>query len=357
VTPDPTPDTATPSEPHGDVRAALVGYGMAGREFHAPLLRATAGIRVSHVVTSDAERSGAAQAENPGVTVVAQPDELWDKADEFDLVVLASPSAAHVPQARSAIAIGKAVVVDKPLAVTGADAREVVALADQHAVPLTVFQNRRWDPENLTARRLLADAELGRVLRYEARYERWRPEPKHRWREDLPTEQGGGLLLDLQSHLVDAAMLAIGPVVAVYAELAAVTTAGHDVTFLALEHESGAHSHLSSTSLAGAVGPRLRILGQSGAYLVAAVPGEPSAFDTQWADPDEAHRGWLVRGDERTAVRREPGDWSAFYAGVVAMVRDGAPPPVDPWGAVAVLEVLDAAQRSAADRTTVHLTP
>jgi predicted dehydrogenase len=329
---------------------------MAGREFHGPLLRATAGIRVSHVVTSDADRSAAAQAENAGVTVVAQPDELWERADEFDLVVLASPSAAHVPQARSAIGLGKAVVVDKPLAVTGADAREVVALAAEHAVPLTVFQNRRWDPENLTARRLLADAELGRVLRYEARYERWRPEPKHRWREDLPTEQGGGLLLDLQSHLVDAAMLALGPVVAVYAELAAVTTAGHDVTFLALEHESGAHSHLSATSLAGAVGPRLRILGQSGAYLVAEVPGEPSAFDTQWADADEAHRGWLVRGDERTAVPREPGDWSAFYAGVVAMVRDGAPPPVDPWDAVAVLEVLDAAQRSAADRATV-LTP
>jgi predicted dehydrogenase len=338
------------------LRVALVGYGMAGHDFHGPLLGATDGLAVTHVVTSDPARVEAVHADLPKAVTVPRSADLWPLAEELDLVVLASPTAAHAAQALDAIAAGLPVVVDKPLGVDAAEGRRVVEAAEAAGVPLTVFQNRRWDSEHLTARRLLAEGALGDVVRYEARYERWRPEPKHRWREDLPTEQGGGLLLDLQSHLVDAAMLALGPVVAVYAELAAVTTAGHDVTFLALEHESGAHSHLSATSLAGAVGPRLRILGQSGAYLVAEVPGEPSAFDTQWADADEADRGWLVRGDERTAVRREPGDWSAFYAGVVAMVRDGAPPPVDPWDAVAVLEVLDAAQRSAADRATV-LTP
>ncbi|MDQ1642790.1 MAG: hypothetical protein QOJ90_2141 [Actinomycetota bacterium] len=336
------------------LRVALVGYGMAGHDFHGPLLGATDGLAVTHVVTSDPARVEGVHADLPKAVTVPRAADLWPLAEDLDLVVLASPTAAHAAQALDAIAAGLPVVVDKPLGVDAAEGRRVVEAAEAAGVPLTVFQNRRWDSEHLTARRLLAEGALGDVVRYEARYERWRPEPKQRWRENLPATEGGGLLLDLQSHLVDGARDLFGPVVSVFAELAALTTVGEDVTFLVLEHASGVRSHLGATSLAGAPGPRTRILGRTGSYIVANVAGETSAY-AEWSDPDDDHRGWLVAGDERRAVPREPGDWSAFYAAVVAMLRDGGPPPVDPWDAVAVLEILDAAQRSARDGVVVSL--
>ncbi|MEP6760243.1 MAG: Gfo/Idh/MocA family oxidoreductase [Sporichthyaceae bacterium] len=337
-----------------EMRVALVGYGMAGREIHAPLLRGTAGLRVTHVVTGNAERAEAARADLPGVTVLSSADDVWAVADQIDLAVLASPNAVHYEQAVAAIESGTAVVVDKPLATDADQARQVVDLAAERAVPLTVFQNRRWDSDHLTARRVLAEGVVGDVIRLEARYERWRPVPKQRWREQLSTDEGGGLLLDLQSHLVDASINLLGPVATVYAELAALSTVGDDVTFLALEHRSGARSHLGATALAGAPGPRLRLLGREAAYVVAAVDGESTAYQ-DWLDLGADQRGWLLRGGEREPVAREPGGWSAFYPAVVAMVRDGAPPPVDPRDAVVVLEVLDAARRSARERSVVRL--
>lgn len=337
-----------------DLRVGLIGYGMAGREFHAPLLRDTGGLRLTHVVTADSGRSAQAVEENAGVRVVASPSDLWSHSGSLDLVVVASPTNLHVEHARAAVEHGLAVVVDKPLATDPAAARELVELARERGVPFTVFQNRRWDTEHLTARQVLTSGLLGEVVRYEARMERWRPVPKARWRENLSSEQGGGLLMDLQSHLVDGALDLFGPVTSVYAELASVTTVGDDVTFLALRHDSGLTSHLSSTSLAGAPGPRTRILGRDGAYLVGDLAGEPAVFP-RWADPDEEHRGWLVRGEEAEPVRRADGGWGDFYAGVADMLRDGAPPPVDPLEAVAVLEILDAARRSARDGTVVTL--
>lgn len=335
---------------------ALVGYGMAGRDFHAPLVREVEGLRLTHVVTGNAERADAARAENPGVHVVATPDELWAYGGNVDLVVIASPTGAHVEQAREALRRELAVVVDKPLAVTTADARELLGLAEARGTMLTVFQNRRWDPEHLTARAVLSSGALGEVIRYEARYERWRPVPKERWREQLPSEAGGGLLMDLQPHLVDGAVDLFGPVATVYAELAALSTVGDDVTFLALRHVSGVTSHLGATSLAGAPGPGTRLIGREATYLVADVGGDPSALDA-WRDADDQHRGFLVRGEESEPVRRAPGRWADFYAGVRDALLDGSTPPVDPAEAVAVLEILDAARTSARDGVVVRIEP
>jgi predicted dehydrogenase len=335
------------------VRVGLVGYGMAGHDFHMPLLRATAGLQVTHVVTSNPDRAAAARSDL-GARAVSTYDELLGEADHLDLVVLASPTQLHAQHALAAVEAGLAVVVDKPLATNGADARRVVDAARERGVGLTVFQNRRWDSEHLTARRLVAKGALGELVRYEARYERWRPVPKDRWRENRTTEEGGGQLHDLQSHLVDGAVDLFGPVVAVYAELAAVTSVGDDVTFLAVEHRSGVHSHLSATSLAGANGPRTRLLGRDAAYLVANIADEDSPH-RDWLDLDDAHRGWLVRGDEREPVRRQPGSIATFYPAVAAMVRGDGPPPVDPAISVHVVEVLEAARRSARDGVVARL--
>jgi len=337
-----------------ELRVGLVGYGMAGREIHAPLLRAADGVRVTHVVTGNAERAAAARAELDDVAVVPSDTDLWAVAEDLDLVVLASPNAAHREQALAAVATGTALVVDKPLALDARQARDVIEAAEEAGVPVTVFQNRRWDSDQLTAMHVIGKRLVGDVIRLEARFERWRPVPKARWRERLSTDEGGGLLLDLQSHLVDAAVQLLGPVESVYAELAALTTAGDDVTFLALQHRGGAHSHLGATALAGAPGPRLRLLGREAAYVVADVEGESTAYE-DWRDADPASRGWLVRGDDRTPVQRAAGGWEDFYPAVADALRGGGPMPVDPWDAVRVLEVLDAARRSARERAVVTL--
>ncbi|MBA2768534.1 MAG: Gfo/Idh/MocA family oxidoreductase [Sporichthyaceae bacterium] len=337
-----------------ELRVGLVGYGMAGRDIHAQLLRAAPGMRLTHVVTGDAVRAAQAEEDNPGVRVLAAPADLWSAAGSVDLAVIASPGHVHVEQARAAVEHGLPVVVDKPLGLDAESARTVVDSARRLGVPMTVFQNRRWDSEHLTAREVLSSGVLGDVVRYEARFERWRPVPKDRWRENTPTDAGGGLLMDLHSHLVDGAIDLFGPVASVYAELAAVSTVGDDVAFLALRHQSGVTSHLSATSLAGAPGPRTRLLGRDGAYLVAAITGEATAYQ-EWADADDDHRGWVVRGEQSEPVRRAPGGWGDFYTAVADMVRGSAPPPVEPTEAVTVLTVLDAARRSARERMTVEL--
>ena len=337
-----------------ELRVALVGYGMAGRDFHAPLVRQVDGLRVSHVVTGNPERAEAARAENPGARILPGVDELWPLTDEVDLVVLASPTGVHAAQAAEALTRDTAVVVDKPFTVTAAEARDVAALAVSRGVLLTVFQNRRFYPDHLTARAVLSSGVLGEVVRYEARYERWRPVPKSRWREQSTSEEGGGVLMDLQPHLDDGALDLFGPAATVYAELASITTVGDDVSYLVLHHVSGVVSHLGATSLAGAPGPRTRLLGRDATYLVADVDGDPTAY-SGWADQDEDHRGWLVRGEEAESVPRAPGEPADFYAGVRDALLTESAPPVGIEEAVEVVEVLDAARRSAAANAVITL--
>ncbi|WP_420876667.1 Gfo/Idh/MocA family oxidoreductase, partial [Streptomyces niveiscabiei] len=200
------------------LRVGLIGYGLAGSVFHAPLIGTTKGLTLDTVVTSNPDRQAQARAEHPGAGVVASPDELLARAGELDLVVIASPNRTHVPLATAALDAGLPVVVDKPIAGTAAEARALAALAEERGLLLSVFQNRRWDNDFLTLRKLLADGELGDVWRFESRFERWRPLPKGGWRESGDPAEIGGLLYDLGSHLVDQALVLFGPVTSVYAE-------------------------------------------------------------------------------------------------------------------------------------------
>ncbi|CAM5444469.1 Inositol 2-dehydrogenase/D-chiro-inositol 3-dehydrogenase [Streptomyces griseomycini] len=165
------------------LRVGLVGYGLAGSVFHAPLIAATEGLALDTVVTSNPERQQQARTAFPDVRVAATPDELFGRADELDLIVIASPNRTHVPLAGAALKAGLPVVVDKPVAGTAAEARELAALAEERGLLLSVFQNRRWDNDFLTLRKLLSEGALGDVYRFESRFERWRPQLKGGWRE------------------------------------------------------------------------------------------------------------------------------------------------------------------------------
>jgi predicted dehydrogenase len=266
-------------------------------------------------------------------------------------VVVATPNHTHAPLARQAIERDVAVVVDKPLALSGDEAGELVELGGR----LTVFQNRRWDSDQLTLRRLVDEGALGEVFRYESRFERWRPEQKAEpaWRETRTPAEGGGVLLDLGSHLVDQALQLLGPPAHVYAEIDARRGgAADDDAFVAIRHESGAYSHLRASAVTAAPGPRLRVLGTRAAYVVEGVDGQEDALrgglrpgrDEPWGT---APPGRLVRGDDETPAPSERGDWPAFYRGVERWLREGGAPPVDPQDAVRVLEVIDRARLAA----------
>jgi predicted dehydrogenase len=336
------------------IQVALVGYGLGGRSFHAPLIGVTPGLRLHTIVTSDAERQRAALAECSGARVVATADALFAHAHDIDLVVISTPNRTHVPLAEAAIAAGKAVVVDKPMAPTSTEARQLIADAKMRGVFLSVYQNRRWDGDFLTLRRLIRDDALGRVLRFESRFDRWRPAPKGGWREQAEPAEAGGLLYDIGSHLIDQALTLFGPVDNVYAELDS-RRANIDVdddVFVALEHRSGVRSHLWATVMAAQSGPRLRVLGNKAAYIKQQPDVQETALrrgerpsGSEWGVDPREHWGRLGTDVEWTAIPTDRGAYQDYYGGVVQSLRDGAPPPVDPADAVATLEIIEWAQR------------
>lgn len=312
---------------------------------------------MSTVVTGNPARADAARRAFPGVQIEATPDGVFERAGEHDLVVIASPNDTHVELATRAIDLGLAVVVDKPLAPTAAEAASLVERAERTGTPLTVFHNRRFDSDQLTLRRLIEAGTLGEVLRYESRFERWRPQSRAgSWRQNSPPERGGGLLLDLGTHLVDQALTLFGPVRSVHGEVEHRRGGpADDDAFVALEHESGVRSHLWASELAAAPGPRLRVLGARAAYTVDGVDGQEEALaagarpgETEpWGVEPPSRWGRLSRGEGDTEpVRPERGDWPRFYSELTASLVQGAPLPVDPRDAVEVLGILERARGS-----------
>ncbi|MDI9889127.1 Gfo/Idh/MocA family oxidoreductase [Streptomyces sp. HNM0645] len=351
-------------------RVGLVGYGLAGSVFHAPLIAATEGLVLDTIVTSSEERREQARAEFRDVRFAATAEGLWERADELDLVVVASPNKTHVPVATTALEAGLPVVVDKPIAGTAAGARALADLAEKRGLLLSVFQNRRWDNDFLTLRRLLEDGELGEVQRFESRFERWRPQLKGGWRESGDPEEIGGLLYDLGSHVVDQALALFGPAVRVYAE-SDVRRPGaetDDDTFIAVTHAGGVRSHLYVSATTAQLGPRFRVLGSAAGYVKYGLDPQEAALreghrpepGLPWGREPQELWGRVGSGESPLTggghpVETLPGDYPAYYAGVAAALRDGTAPPVTAYEAADALDVLEAARRSARDGVTVEV--
>ncbi|WBB59133.1 Gfo/Idh/MocA family oxidoreductase [Streptomyces sp. WMMC500] len=361
--------------PGTPLRVGLLGYGLAGSVFHAPLVAATDGLVLDTVVTGDPGRQEQVRAAYPDATTVATADDLLARADRLDLVVVASPNRTHVPLAAAALGAGLPVVVDKPLAATAAEAEELAALAESRGLLLSAFHNRRWDSDFRTLAALLADGALGDVHRFESRFERWRPALRGGWRDSADPADVGGLLYDLGSHLVDQALTLFGPVTSVYAESEA-RRAGSvvdDDNFVALVHARGVRTHLWMTAMAPQLGPRFRVLGNRAGYVKYGLDPQEAALregrrpgdgtegaDGTWGAEPESAWGRLGAGESPLTGGGEPvptlpGDYPAYYAGIAEALRTGAPPPVTAAEAAATLRVLEAARRSAAEGRVVRL--
>ena len=347
------------------IRAALIGFGLAGESFHAPLIAADPSFRLTHVVTSDPDRAARARERFPGIEVLPRADDLWAIADALDLVVVATPNASHAALGGTAVEAGLAVVIDKPLATSAAEGGRLVEEARRRGCFFTVFHNRRWDGDFLTLRRLIDEGRLGRVHRFESRFDRWRPKPKAGWRESGDPEQAGGLLFDLGSHLIDQALVLFGPVTRVYAEVdrrrPGVQT--DDDTFLALTHAAGVRSHLRASVVAPPVAPRISAFGDLAAYVKYGLDPQEAALRSTgrvtvpgWGEEPEDAWGYLAVGEDSRPVPTVPGDYPAFYRNVARALLAGAPPVVDPYDAVRGLEIIEAALLSARRGQTIEIT-
>ena len=323
------------------------------------------GLSLASIVTSNPERVEQARSAHPDARILPSADALFEAADEHDLVVVAAPNREHVPLGLAAAEAGLHLVVDKPLAASVADAERLAAAARERGVVASVFHNRRWDGDFLTLRRLLSDGSLGELLRFESRFERWRPQvDTGKWREGGGPEDAGGVLFDLGPHLIDQALDLLGPVRSVYGEVRSVRPGARvdDDFFLALEHDSGARSHLWATMVAAQFGPRMRALGSEAAYVKSGVDVQEERLRAGMtlSDPgfgEEPPEAWGRVGteDESEPVETEPGRYVEFYERIERAIRDGAEPPVPLSAGIGSLRVIEAARRSADERTVVRL--
>lgn len=347
-----------------DLRVALIGYGTGGSVFHAPLITSVPGLRLAAVVTRAPQRRRAVRERYPDVEVVDGADRLWGAPGGYDLVVVAAPNRQHVPLARTALTAGVPVVVDKPVAVSAADARSLAALSAVRGLPVFPYHNRRWDGDYRTASHLIASGALGDVQRFESRFERWRPAVKNGWKESTDPRDAGGILFDLGSHLIDQAVALFGRPARVYAEIDTRRrgAASPDDVFVALTHPGGTRSHLWMSATAAHLGPRLRILGSRASYTVSGMDPQEEQLRAGLTPkdpgygiaPPESH-GVLGTPVGAAPEPTAPGAYQDFYAGVVRTLRDGAPPPTTLADAITGLEVIEAAVRSARERTVVEL--
>lgn len=309
-------------------RAGIIGYGLAGRVFHAPILR-SAGFEIVGVVTRDTARTAQAKADHPGAVIARTVDELVKLG--LDLVVVASTNNAHASNAMAAIDAGIPVVVDKPVGRDLEETRRLIAYAGSHSVPLTAYYSRRWDSESLTTARVIREGVLGGVHRIESRFDRWRPELRPgAWREQATPDAGGGLLLDLQTHLVSQALIWAGPAKVAFAAVRSVRGGADDDVTIVLAHSNGIQTTLIASAVSGYVGPRIRVFGNRGALVIDGLDPQESLLtsggvpvDGHWQIPIETP-AYVARGEHTITIEPEQGDYPAFYrACAKALIGEG----------------------------------
>ena len=330
-----------------DVNVAVVGFGFASQTFHVPLILATPGLNLTAVSSSDAAKVAAAL---PEVAVAATPQALLARAD-VDLVVIPTPNETHFPLAKAALAAGKHVVLDKPFTVTLAEARQLKSLADDAGRCLSVFHNRRWDSDFLTLKVLLASGELGRVVSLESRFDRFRPAVRDRWREK--PRPGGGIWYDLGPHLLDQACELFGMPRAIQLNLARQREeASVEDDFLCLLDYPGCRVSLAASALVAAETPRFRVHGTQGSYVKYGLDPQEARLKAgetpapEWGvDPRDGSLS-LAEGSEgqvrEASYATLPGDYLAYYRGVVEALSGSGEMPVGIEDAIRSMRLLEA---------------
>ncbi len=312
------------------IKTAVIGYGFSAKTFHIPFIKALPELELTAISSSQQEN---VKADWPDVSWYPNADELIDNSDA-ELVIITAPNDVHYSLAKRALENGKHVIVEKPFVTRVADGEELIALAEDKGLLLSVFHNRRWDGDLLTVKKLIDEGRLGEVKLFESHFDRYRPEVRQRWRE--MAQDGGGILFDLAPHLLDQALMLFGMPDAINAQCRIMRPGSttHDYFNLILhypEHFVHLHGNLYSPE------PNLRykILGTLGKYEKYGLdPQEPCLKEGAepnhegWAKEDESAYGKLYLEDETQTVETEFGCYEKYFKGIAEAIRLGKDNPV-----------------------------
>ena len=332
------------------IKAAIVGFGLSGRVFHAPFLHYSSQFDLMKIVQRTSET---ANEMYPYVEIVQSlPQILDDKS--IELVVIGTPNEFHFEMVRQSLQAGKHVIVEKPMAITADQARVLIKLAQEKHCQLFVFHNRRWDGDFLTVQKIIQDNLLGEIVSYEAHYDRYKPllNPKP-WKETVGP--GSGILYDLGTHIIDQAVCLFGRPKTVTGHLFKQRSGSKidDAFDLLLEYTS-LHVSLKSTLLAREPSPRYIIYGQKGSFVKYGVdPQEDdmvagvSPLSANWGV--EASENWGVLNTNVNGLQFQGkvetlrGNYANFYENVHAVIRESKPLAIDPQSALITTEIIEAA--------------
>jgi len=333
-----------------NLRVGIIGYGLAGRYFHAPLLKGC-GFEVAAIATTNQTRQAHAHEDFPNVKLVETSEELVK--ERLDLVVVASANLAHSHDALCAIDAGIPVVIDKPMGRTYSETKTIIDAGLKAGTPVSTFFNRRWDSDALTIKRTLASGVLGQVHRMDSRFERFRPVLNAQsWRENMSAADGGGQLLDLQPHLISTAIDWFGSAELVTSSVRSLRGGADDDSVLVLRHSGGTMSYLSASAVVGAPGPRIRILGTQGALVINELDPQEDLLRSgqypkggMWAVPT-ASKAFIHRGDEVEEIAGENGNYALFYSAVADAITGTSAWPISNEDVLLVAQIIDQAREN-----------
>lgn len=331
------------------LRVGIAGYGLAGRSFHAPILSAT-DFEITSILTNNDVRRRHAKEDYPEAKIVSSIEDLC--AQGLDLVVIASGNKSHLPQSLVAINAGIATVVDKPMGIDVSETRQILDAATEARVPITTYFNRKWDSDTLTLKRVIRDGHIGKVIRMDSRFERFRPQINPQsWRENNSPHDGGGLLLDLAPHLISTAIECFGSAELISATVRNIRGGSDDDCVLVLAHESGVESILSASAVVGSPGPRLRVIGSEGALVIndldpqeALLRAGKSPLDGKWLEKTTSS-ATICRGELQENFESDPGNYCQFYSLVHEAIVNKTAMPISENEILNVAQIIDNARK------------
>ena len=339
------------------IKVGVIGYGYSAKTFHIPLIMAAYGLELTAISSS---QQSLLALEHPDVMVLDTPEALISSG-VIDLVIITAPNDVHYSLAQLALMQGLHVVVEKPMVTTSAEAQKLVELAEQTGLILSVFHNRRWDGDFLTVKKLIENNAVGELRFFESHFDRFRPQVKQRWREQPGA--GSGIWFDLGSHLVDQSVNLFGLPEAVTARCLA-SRDGAQTTdyFHVMLHYQQLEVVLHAGSFSAAPNQRFRLEGTEGSFIKYGLDPQEEQLK-QGLSPNELlfggenvnDFGRLYSATSSDRVATEQGCYLAYYLALEYSILTGSDNPVKPESAVAVLKILELAERSSEQGKTLAL--